>query len=344
MIWHPLVWAFWAAAVTGSVLYAVAGLGALDVVLNYRPDRADRRQLRCERRAEAAALLGKWSLGVLAAAALIGLIGITRAWHALIPGAMCGTGVLQAMGADGKRALLFWGTVLAILYGWQVLERLDNTCPERPGIQHGARLLLTAAPFLTLALFHTWQALMRIDGAPTVSCCAAVYDRALISPATVQGRAWIVALGRYAGLAGTLILPAAAILAQRCPQRVPAGMVAGLALGWTAAATIAVKHIWSAYYYQVLSHPCPWCLFLPDTNGAGFLIFGCLALIVLESLALWVANAARRRHPQLTASAERRGRRAVMRMVTAIAVYTLLTAGSAILWRLRTGVWMDGSL
>ena len=37
-----------------------------------------------------------------------------------------------------------------------------------------------------------------------------------------------------------------------------------LGIVWGIATTVAVKQVWSAYYYQVLSHPCPWCLFLPD--------------------------------------------------------------------------------
>lgn len=343
MIWHPLVWAFWAGAATGSVLYAAAALYAIDVVVNHRPARADARQLKCERRAEAAVLLGKWALGSFAAAAMIGLIGITRVWHDHIPGAMCGTGVLQAMGADGSRALAFWSATLATLYAWRALAVLDGRSPETPMVRRHARILLLASPFLVLAVIGAWKALMRIDAAPPVSCCAAIYDRVLVDSARLASRAGFNAAALYLSLAGTVILPITAALALRHPRRHTGGTVALLALAWALSSATAVKTTWSAYYYQVLSHPCPWCLFLAEYYGVGFLIFGCLAAVALESLALWAAQFARRHHPQLAEPALARGRQALHRIALAIVIFLVMTIGPAIIWRLSTGVWMDGS-
>ena len=139
MIWHPLVWAFWVATATGGLLYATGAVQAVDVMLNWAPARADIDQLRREHRAETAVLLGRWFLGCLTAAALLGLVGIAGVWHQMIPGAMCGTGVLQAMGTDGSRAMIFWGLTLIVLYGWRVLDGLDSHHPQgyRPRPEHG---------------------------------------------------------------------------------------------------------------------------------------------------------------------------------------------------------------
>jgi hypothetical protein len=53
------------------------------------------------------------------------------------------------------------------------------------------------------------------------------------------------------------------------PERGSGAMRCAVAILWSIGATTAsVKQVWSAYYYQVLSHPCPWCLFLPDYYGA----------------------------------------------------------------------------
>ena len=107
---------------------------------------------------------------------------------------------------------------------------------------------------------------------------------------------------------------------------------------------VAVIQVWSAYYYQVLSHPCPWCLYLPDYYGAGFIIFGCMAAVVMESIALWLAEHTRGRHPVLTNPAGKRILRSAWRIAIILVVFTVLTAGPAIAWRLRTGTWLDGSL
>ena len=120
-------------------------------------------------------------------------------------------------------------------------------------------------------------------------------------------------------------------------------MPAVLAALWSIAATVAVKQVGSAYYYQVLSHPCPWCLFLPDYYGAGFFIFGGVAVILMESTALWLADRTRCRYPVLADPAGERIQRSAWRIVIAMIGFTMLTLGPAIAWRLRTGVWLNGS-
>lgn len=344
MIWHPLVWAFWVAAGTGGLLYAVGALRAFDVVLNWDPANADIEQLQRERHAETAALLGYWSLGCMAAAAMLGLAGVALAWHRVVPGAMCGTGVLQAMGTHGSRAMLFSGIALTILYGWQVLDRLDSHHPEGILTQSGARLMISAAPFLALAGFYAWQALMRVEAMPSVSCCAAVYDQVLNEPSGSDGLQWLAPMALWGSLAGGAVLLVLAVLKIRFPDRGSGAMLAATAIGWGIGATVAVQQVWSAYYYQVLSHPCPWCLFLPDHHGAGFFIFGCMVVVVMESIALWLADRTRRRHPVLANPATLRIRRSARRIAIAMLGFTVLTALPAIAWRLRTGVWLEGAL
>lgn len=344
MILHPLTWAFWAAAVTGGLIYGIAVFRALDVFLNWNPLCSDMEQLRRERHAETAALLGHWALSCLTAAAMLGLAGIALVWHRMIPGAMCGTGVLQALGSDGNRAVIFWGICLMLLYGWQVLDHLDSHQPEGKLTQAGARTMICAAPFFVLAVFYSWQALMRVETSSAVSCCAVVYDQVInngFTPAAMQS---FVPISLWGSLAGSIALLVLAVIKIRFPHRGSGTLWIAVAVFWAMMATIAVKQVWSAYYYQVLSHPCPWCLFLPDYYGAGFLIFGCLAVVVLESTALWLAERTRIRYPILSDPARIRIRRSAWRVTMALTGYTVLTTGPAIAWRLRTGVWLNGAL
>ncbi|MBR9985088.1 MAG: hypothetical protein KFF68_04190 [Desulfosarcina sp.] len=343
MIWHPLVWAFWVAAATGGLLFATGAVQAVSVMLDWTPMRADIDQLLRERHAETAALLARWSLGCLTAAALLGLIGIAGVWHRMVPGAMCGTGVLQAMGTDGSRAMIFWGLTLMVLYGWRVLDGLDSHHPQGVLTQVGARVMLSAAPFLVLALFFSWQALMRVENVPPVSCCAAVYDQVLTGASESAIIKSLVAVCLGFSLAGSVALLALAVSAIRAPNRTSGVTMAIIATLWGIAAMVTVKQVWSAYYYQVLSHPCPWCLFLPDYHGAGFIIFGCMAVVVMESIALWLAGRTRGRHPVLTDPADKRILQSAWRIAIILVVFTVLTAGPAIAWRLRTGTWLDGS-
>lgn len=343
MIWHPLVWAFWAAAVTGVLLYVTGAIPAVDVMLNWAPGRADVDQLQRERHAETAALLGHWAMGCLSAAALLGLVGIAVAWHRIVPGAMCGTGVLQAMGTDGSRAMIFWGLTLIILYGWRTLDRLDSHHPEGQLIQAAARAMICAAPFLVLAVFFSWQALMRIENVPPVSCCAAVYDRVLDNASGSAAMKRLTPVFLWGGLAGSAALLILAMASIRRPSRGSGALRCTIALLWSIGAAVSVKQVWSAYYYQVLSHPCPWCLFLPDYFGAGFFIFACMAVVVMENAALWLADHTRGRFPALADPAKKRIRRAAWRTIIALIGFTVLVTGPAIAWRLHTGVWLNGA-
>lgn len=342
MIWHPLVWAFWVAAATGGLLYASGSVRSVGVVLNWTPAQADVEQLRRERHAETAVLMGHWALGCLTAAAMLGLVGIAVVWHRMVPGAMCGTGVLQAMGTDGSRAMIFWGITLIILYVWRSHDRLERCNPEGRLTQAGARLMISAAPFFVLAVFFSWQALMRIENVPPVSCCAAVYDQVLNDPPGSAAMKRFAAISLWGSLAGSAALLVLAGLNIRFPDRRSGALGCLIAFLWAIGATVSIKQIWSSYYYQVLSHPCPWCLFLPDYYGAGFFIFGCMAVVVLESVVLWLVDRTRGRHPALADPAGKRIRRSAWRIAMALVGFTILTVGPAIAWRLRTGVWLDG--
>jgi len=344
VIWHPLVWAFWAATASGSLLYLVAAMRAMDVAANWAPIQTDADQLQRERHAEIAALLGRGSMGCLSAAAVMGLTGIALFWHRIVPGAMCGTGVLQAMGIAGYRAIVFWSVALILLFGWRVMDGLDDHHPDGVLVPLTARLFITAAPFVILALVNSWQALMRIDGAPPVSCCAAVYDQVLSNASDSTRMAGLLRATLWISLPGSALLSLASLVtAVRPSVRVTGRAIAVMAIVWSVCAGVDVKHVWSAYYYEVLSHPCPWCLFLPDYYGAGFLIFACLAVVMLEGVAFWVADHTARTHAVLAEPAGRRRRKAAWRVTISILVFTLLTIGPALAWRMRTGVWMDGS-
>ncbi|BBO77278.1 hypothetical protein DSCW_46950 [Desulfosarcina widdelii] len=340
MIWHPLTWAFWSAAFTGLLIYGLAALRSVNVFLDWQPNRTDSRQLLRERDAEVAALLARGALACLASAALLGLIGIAVAWHRVVPGAMCGTGVLQAMGSYGSRALIFWGLALVILYAWWVLERLNRFDPMGGLTWQAARIWLTAAPFLLAAFIYSWLALMQVESTPPVSCCAAVYDQVLeeTSAAAVTGR--LLAASFWGHLAGSVSLLILAVRRIHLPEHGSGILPAAIMILWAPAASICIKHFWSVYYYQVLSHPCPWCLFLSDYYGAGFLIFGCIAVVVLSSISLWTADRVRSRHPILSKPAVKRIHHSAWQLLAAIILFTTLTAGPALVWRLRTGVWM----
>jgi hypothetical protein len=154
---------------------------------------------------------------------------------------------------------------------------------------------------------------------------------------------WIAKFSLWVNLAGSLILLLLAIAIIRGWNARQGITLPAIASIWICPSIISIKQVWSTYYYQVLSHPCPWCLFLPDYYGVGFLIFGCLAAVVIESITLGLSTGVRLRHPELRVPSNRLIKNAAWRIAIALIGFSLLTIGPAISWRLRTGVWLHGS-
>jgi hypothetical protein len=118
-----------------------------------------------------------------------------------------------------------------------------------------------------------------------------------------------------------------------------AALCAALAV-WLPLAAIALTESFAAYYYEVLQHRCPWCLFLPEHGRVGYLLFAALLAAALEGSVALLSAKVGICHPQLSSEAHRRCRTAAVRVSVANVVFFCLAVFPAILWRLRYGVWM----
>ena len=343
MNWHPLVLAVWLADMLAWLVYLGAGLRLISALAHWQPGSMDARQLGRERALEVIVYQGRWTMALQAVAAVLVVVGVSSVWPDCIPGAMCGTGVLQAMGPAGTQTLFFRGSALLIFYCWQVAERLDRSRPESFMALVQARLLLLAAPCMALGTWSFAQAVMAAAGNGPVSCCAVLYTRTLegaSSAGLVPGPA---AARILAGLTGSLMI-LWGWLQWRRPRlalRRYGLLGAAVAPAWAFIAVLLLKTSVAPYVYEVLWHPCPWCFFLWEHGAVGFAYFGLLALIIAESAAGLTAAAVARRYAVLGIQASRRMQAAGGRIMTATALFLILAAVPALLWRLRFGGWMN---
>ena len=107
MIWHPLLIAVVVGDVLSLLLWLGAAATAFQIAIKWIPQSANREQTQLERRAETARLSAKFSLVVFILSTALLIIGITNVLPAIVPGAMCGTGVLQATDGMGTQALIY---------------------------------------------------------------------------------------------------------------------------------------------------------------------------------------------------------------------------------------------
>jgi hypothetical protein len=340
MIWHPMLLAAMAADVLGLFLYGAAALGALRISLNWSADATDRRQLDLEVRSDGAVIQARWALALSGFSFVLLLIGISNIFAGLIPGAMCGMGVMQSMGPDARSALVFRCVLLGALLLWNELEKLNRSRPNHPLTPFNSRVILAVTPVMALALFTTYRAVLNVDVQQPVTCCAVVYDqfRSLGEARRAVGiddRYWIAS---FLGLSGLLLIMAVR-LRRSAFRRSGLGMVlvAGI---WLPVAAVALVNILSAYHYEVLQHHCPWCLFLPEHHLVGYPLFAAMGIVVFETASAYLLPKASKSHPALESAAYRRSRKAAGRVLMATVLFLALSGLPAVIWRLRFGTWM----
>ncbi|MFZ7125282.1 MAG: hypothetical protein ACOWWM_03895 [Desulfobacterales bacterium] len=342
MISHPLVIAILTVDGLTFVIGAVVALIAVQTLLGWRPSETSERQLRLESRVEPAAIAAGAELWTFTAATVLSTAALTHVLPGIVPGAMCGTGVLQAMGDDGWKAIALRMAALVALFAANVARRLNGSHPAAPLTPWWASLSLFSFPFMAGAVLQTAAAFRNLDVAQPVNCCAVVYD----------------AFGRTAGSTPLLVMPDSvrlilfvavslavfgwALFVSRHTRPSPAAalFLAALILAWMASSNGALVHVLAAYIYQVLSHPCPWCLFLPEHHFAGFAFYGVWLWVGLEAAAAGTAAAAVRRQPDLEAAASRRIRLSAIRSAVGVALFGLLSTTPALWWRIQSGVWL----
>ncbi|MFC1642871.1 hypothetical protein ACFL5O_09350 [Myxococcota bacterium] len=340
---HPIVLASTVVDVAAALLLCWAAVTAFHVVQHWDPGQAVREQLVLESRFEVAAVLTRGAVLLYCVATAGFILAITAVLPDIVPGAMCGTGVLEATHGLGLRALLFRLLAIGALGGWRLVDSLDRSHPLSLLAKPSARTLLLALPLVVLAVWETARAFAHLDPAQPVSCCTLLHEQAA-SGATVgdvSGR-WAVAL---AGSVGLLLIAAGGVLAWGGDVwRRRAGLLAaGLSLVWVGVASLALTRGLASYHYGVLGHSCFWCLFLWEHWAVGFPLFGAIVWTALEGLAAGLAVGIAQRFPMVAATAHSRARRAGWRLIGGVIAYALISGLPAVVYRLRFGVWLHSS-
>ncbi|MCK8603592.1 hypothetical protein [Desulfoferrobacter suflitae] len=344
MIWHPLLLAVLILDSLSFFMVSAAAVTALRIVISWSPQSAEQHQIRLEVKAEVASVQVRGAGLLFVASSVLFIVAVSNVLPALVPGAMCGTGVLQACRGLGQRALAFRLLTIVIVYVWCSVDRLNRAHPDAPLTTVSGRGCLLLVPVLFLAYLDSVRAVMALDTHQPVDCCAVVYDQVRsLAPATGNllslPDAWMVAVFLAAGI--LLIVLGLRVWRAKSPPSSPLSFaLTGLSLLWVPLAYLALIRVLAAYHYQVLYHHCPWCLFLADHHLVGYPLFGALAVTCLEGCVLWVGLKVARDFPQVAIPAYNRSQLAGLSIASATLLFVVLAAGPAMLWRLRFGVWM----
>lgn len=240
---------------------------------------------------------------------------------ALVPGAMCGAGVLGA-NAWGTPLLLLKVFVLFTAGIWWLLRREDGAAPDHPYMR---RLLLLALGFGLLVLVESVMDLLFLTGISTLSpvqCCSRIFGVAGDAAGLPLGLNTTTLLVLFYLL--YLLALSAGLLGYRLVQ-----LLAGL--GLLLAGYYAVVYFFGTYVYQLPTHLCPVCMLQPAYGYIGYWIWGTLLAGTFFALAGSVLQRLTGRAPRFV------GRWAVL-FQSLFVVTCSLTVG---IYYLRNGVLLQ---
>lgn len=338
---HPLVVALLAADLTAALLLASATYSAGRILVGWQGGAATDEQLALERRAEGVSIRGRAGALTFLAASFLLVLAIASVLPGIVRGAMCGTGVLQAMGPSGPRVLAFQGLALFALAAWHLVDGLNRGHPRAPLTTVAARALLLSFPIVLLALIETARSLLALEVEQPVDCCSAVFDAVREQSSTDRGRSinWLYPMG--GGAVVIVSLGLFLFFARARGRGAVAWILAVTTLFWIPTAAVAlVRHLVS-YHYGVLAHDCPFCLFAWRHGLLGYPIFGLLLIVLFEGTGAALALSLGSKFPEIEEAASKRARKAALGAAAGTALFVVLAVFPAIAWRLRHGVWLD---
>jgi len=330
---HPAIAAVLVADALSAIALLAAMGGAVRVAAGWSPAAPGAAQLALERAAEEVSLAGRAALVLSGLATLLLILALNHVLPALIPGAMCGLGVLEAI-PGGAVLLALRVAALAGLWTWAVIDKLDRANERGPLAPWSARVLLAAGALALAAALRTATSLLETDLHSPVSCCAAVIDLArAIAPQTALRLAgpWhaVVLAASGAGLAAWAL--------RGLRSRRAAAALLGSTVAWVLLAEWVLLDVFAPYHYGLVGHRCPFCLFLPAQGFAGYVVHGALLVAILEAGALAVATACR---SQLPAASHRRTVLAGRILTGALAIHFIASLLPLVVFRWRTGAFL----
>lgn len=327
----------------GGILLALPIIQcAVHTTTHWAPSVSHESALKAEASSERLSWLGRCVSIMGSAAGIAWLMAITLFWVPGVPGAMCGTGVMQASAGFGAKSLVARTMLLGMLYVWRALENINNAHPRWPLADSIARWSLLFPPFQVMTAYYDLKLLQMLDKRTTVDCCASVYSpirSELVSTVKHTPHPWDN-LGLLLLLSLLVFAIALWIIRRQNAGKTSAKWLLVTVIAWTITAERTLLETFSAYFYQVLNHHCPWCFFLPEHDMVGWIFLGLPLLVAFEGAAQFTCTMIGGRTTLLHSAVKNRIRVGAWRISTGVATWLLAAGIPVIGYRIRFGVWL----
>ena len=246
-------------------LSGIAAIVAIQILLHWDFGAFTERQFALERRAYLVMTIIVFVI-VMKAILLPYFVYTIDDLAVLVPGAMCGAGVISANGY-GLNLLFLKLVLLFFLILWLALNRYDLEARNYPIFRQKTWLYLVIFALFMLEFWWDIAYFTHIDIHVPVSCCSALFGQLEGANPLPFG------LSRPMLLVLFYLLYLVAVLAIWGAQ--PWVVLPSLGL-FVAVAYYAVVYFFGTYVYALPTHKCPFCMFQPEYYYVGYAIWGSL--------------------------------------------------------------------
>ncbi|WP_434656922.1 hypothetical protein [Sulfurimonas sp. NW9] len=182
----------------------------------------------------------------------------------ILPGAMCGAGVVNAT-QYGTYLLILKVINLYIFAYWLVLNNEDMKSEQQIYLQLKLKIYLFAYFLLILEIGLESLMFLSIDTKSVVDCCGAIFS-------TTDGTymAHLLSVNPVMLLGSFYALFAFIVLAYKIKNRY---LFSLMNLLFVIAALVSLIGFFGTYIYELPTHHCPFCLLQKDYNYIGYLLY-----------------------------------------------------------------------
>lgn len=248
------------------VLLAIAFISSFSILKNWDFNSTSSKQYKLEKRSYLVILIIVFSL-VVKIFSLPFFAFIIDELSLIVPGAMCGAGVIGA-NVYGDYLLAFKIAILFIIGIWLLLNKQDLQTKDYSYIKNKLWLFILLFIFIVLEFILDILYLANISTDEVVSCCSVIYGE--------QGGTTLpFGLDVYKLLVLFYLVYILSVIANFKKQVFIATIsnLLFLYLGY-----FAVVHFFGTYIYELPTHKCPFCMLQSEYNYIGYFIWASLFL------------------------------------------------------------------
>ena len=268
MILHPAILALLIASLLASLLVCYAGWYGIRILTGWNIRSGSELQLSLERRTYLISTILSYTLAFQVLSLFLFIYTVDHL-HVLFTGAMCAAGTLNVN--NFGYPLLIVKIINCLLAGlWLIINHADTRGYDYPLIKVKYVILLAIAPLVILELFLQSSYFTGLHADVITSCCGSLFS--LGKPgfagdlAGLPGRPMAVAF--YAGMAASFGSGLYYYVKGRAGSLF--SFFSSLTFGIAAVALIS---FFCLYFYELLTHHCPFCILQKEYGYVGYALY-----------------------------------------------------------------------